>query len=63
MRRFRVAESWEQDGYRMARPRYFRDDPLAPGSPEAAEVTALAAAVEAHADDWVDKVKCVRGLL
>ena len=59
VRRFRIAESWEQDGYRMARPRYFCDDAMLPGSPEAAEVAALAAAVEAHADAWVDRVKWV----
>jgi Lon protease-like protein len=56
-RRFRILRAWEQDGYRVALPRYFMDDAVAGGGPEAAELALLAAAVEASADAWVDRVK------
>lgn len=56
-RRFRIVQAWEQDGYRVALPRYFLDDAVAPGTTEAAELAQLAANVESCADHWVDKVK------
>ena len=59
-RRFSLARAWEQDGYRVAQPAYFGDDPVPAGTPAAAELRALAAAVEATADEWVDRVKCAR---
>ncbi len=58
-RRFKIQQSWEQDGYRVAAPRYFADEAPPAGSPEAAELAALAGVVESRAELWVDKVKCV----
>ena len=57
-RRFRILSSWEQDGYRMAQPRFFHDDVPTPGSPEAARTAELALSLAALADAWVDRVKC-----
>jgi Lon protease-like protein len=57
-RRFTIQESWEQDGYRVAAPQFFGDEPPQPGSTEAIELAALSTAVEARADAWVDRVKC-----
>ena len=57
-RRFRILSSWEQDGYRMAQPRFFHDDVPAPGSQEAARTAELALSLAALADAWVDRVKC-----
>ncbi|BDA43943.1 LON peptidase N-terminal domain and RING finger protein 3 [Coccomyxa sp. Obi] len=56
-RRFKIQQSWEQDGYRVAAPRYFADEAPPAGSPEAAELAALAGAVASRAELWVDKVK------
>lgn len=57
-RRFKILRAWEVDGYRMAQPAYFGDEAPAANSPEGARLAQLAAAVEALADQWVDKVKC-----
>ena len=54
-----MVRAWEQDGYRVAQPAYFGDDPVPAGTPEAAELRALASSVEATADEWVDRVRCV----
>ena len=61
-RRFRILSSWEQDGYRMAQPRFFHDDVPAPGSEEAARTAELATHLSSLADDWVDRVKYCRPL-
>ena len=57
-RRFKIQQSWEQDGYRVAAPQFFADEAPPAGSPEAAELAVLAGAVESRAELWVDKVKC-----
>ena len=57
-RRFKILSSWEQDGYRMAQPRFFHDDVPAPGSEEAARTAELALTLASLADAWVDRVKC-----
>ena len=41
-RRFKIQRAFEQDGYRVAVPQWFKDTPPAEGSPEAAELPALA---------------------
>jgi Lon protease-like protein len=41
-RRFKIQRAFEQDGYRVAVPQWLRDTPPAEGSPEAAELPALA---------------------
>jgi len=41
-RRFRIQSAFEQDGYRVAVPEWFRDDPPAEGSTDAAELPSLA---------------------
>ena len=41
-RRFKIQRAFEQDGYRVAVPQWFKDAPPAEGSPEAAELPALA---------------------
>ncbi|PSC74157.1 LON peptidase N-terminal domain and RING finger 1 isoform B [Micractinium conductrix] len=56
-RRFRPAETWELDGYRVARPEYLADEPPAEGSEEAAALASEAAAVEALADTWVERLR------
>ena len=56
-RRFKILSSWEQDGYRMAQPRFFHDDAPAPGSAEAARTAELALTLASLADAWVDRVK------
>ena len=60
MRRFRIEEAWELDGYRVARPLPLADERPEPGSPEAAELDALAAEVTALAAQWLDRVKCAQ---
>ena len=37
-RRFDVLESWEQDGYRMVKAKYFRDHPVQPDSEESLSI-------------------------
>lgn len=58
-RRFRAAETWEQDGYRVARPEYVKDTAVDPSSPEATELEAAAAAVELLADSWVARLNAL----
>ena len=41
-RRFKIQRAFEQDGYRVAVPQWFKDTPPAEGSPEAAELPTLA---------------------
>lgn len=56
-RRFRIQQAWEQDGYRIARPRYFTDG--APASSD--EEHALAqqtSSVESLADQWLQRLRC-----
>lgn len=56
-RRFAPRDPGEQDGYRVARAPEFVVDALpAPGSPEAAQLEAVAAEVEGMADAWVGRV-------
>lgn len=55
-RRFRVAAAWEADGYRVATPSFFADDPPADAA-AAAATASLAARVEAVADVWVERIK------
>ena len=58
-KRLKISRAWEMDGYRMAEAKFYADEIPAPGSPEAAQLAQLATSVEALADHWVDKVKCV----
>ena len=58
-KRLKISRAWEMDGYRMAEVKFYADEIPAPGSPEAAQLAQLATSVEALADHWVDKVKCV----
>jgi len=44
-RRFRIQSAFEQDGYRVAVPEWFRDEPPAEGSTDAAELPSLATEV------------------
>lgn len=62
-RRLKISRAWEMDGYRMAEAMYYADENPAPNSPEAAQLAQLATSVEALADQWVDRVKCVTILL
>mmetsp|Transcript_39169 Transcript_39169/g.110907 ORF Transcript_39169/g.110907 Transcript_39169/m.110907 type:complete len:517 (+) Transcript_39169:175-1725(+) len=55
--RFKIAECWEQDGYRVARPVFYSDTPVPEGTPEAEALGALAAEVEDLADRFVAKVR------
>ncbi|KAK9808920.1 hypothetical protein WJX72_006425 [[Myrmecia] bisecta] len=57
--RFRLLDSFEQDGYRMARPQYFSDDTPEPDSQLALETAAVASSVEGLADAWVERVKAI----
>ena len=53
--RFKVVECWEQDGYRVARPEFFSDSPLAPDAQ--ASLTAICQSVDQLANIWLDKVR------
>lgn len=44
-RRCRLQRTWEQDGYRMGQAAYFHDTAPEPGSPEAEELSKVAASV------------------
>jgi hypothetical protein len=56
-RRFRPAQTAEQDGYRVATPEFLTDAPVGAGSPEAAALAALAGEVETMAGTWVDRLR------
>lgn len=56
-RRFRPAETWEQDGYRVARPEYLSDDAPPADSEEAALLAQEAGEVEALADAWLERLR------
>jgi len=55
-RRFRIAEDWETDGYRVASAAFFRDSEPADAA-AAAELVSLSASVEALADAWVKRAR------
>ena len=56
--RLKILRAWELDGYRVAEAKYYGDVNPEPSSPEGAQLAQLAAAVEALADQWIDRVKC-----
>lgn len=56
-RRLTLMESWELDGYRMAKVRPFGDEPPAAGSAQEAELPGLAAAVEGLTSTWVERIR------
>ena len=58
-KRLKISRAWEMDGYRMAEAKYYADENPASTTPEGAQLAQLATSVEALADQWVDKVKCV----
>ena len=55
--RFKVLDSWEQDGYRVARPEFFQDTPYSQGTPEHTNLHAMCQAVDDLATVWLDKVR------
>lgn len=57
-RRFRPGAPAEQDGYRVARPEFLRDDVPAPGA-EADELERVAVEVEGMADAWMGRVRAL----
>ena len=56
--RLKISRAWEIDGYRVAEAKYYGDENPEPSSPEGAQLAQLAAALEALADQWIDRVKC-----
>lgn len=56
-RRFRPIETWEQDGYRVARPEYVTDEPPPADSEAAQQLAREAAEVEALADSWAERLR------
>lgn len=56
-RRFKVAESWEQDGYRVARPEFFQDALPAEGTPEHTAQQTVCRTVDDMVTVWLDKVR------
>lgn len=52
-----MVESWEQDGYRVAQPDFFQDEPPAAASPEQAGLQGMCQAVDDLATVWLDKVR------
>lgn len=56
-RRFQPLDPQEQDGYRVARAQYLRDDPVAPESPAADAQLALCSKVEAAAASLVERLQ------
>lgn len=56
-RRCRLQRSWEQDGYRVAQPEYFGDDPVEDGSPEADELLQATAAVAEKANALLERLR------
>jgi len=56
-RRFRIARTWDQDGYRMAQPEYFDDEPLEAGSEEAAKLAALARRTKELGTEFLAKLR------
>ncbi|KAI7842161.1 hypothetical protein COHA_004184 [Chlorella ohadii] len=56
-RRFQPSETWEQDGYRVARPTFIADEPPAEGSEEARRLQEAAAEVEQLADGLLDRLR------
>lgn len=61
-RRFEPQDLAEQDGYRVARPRYVSDDPVPPDSPEHEELRRLATEVEQLAEAWAGQLRSLRQL-
>lgn len=57
--RFKVLESWEQDGYRVARPEFFQDMPPSQDTPEHTALQAISQSVDDLASIWLDKVRYV----
>ena len=55
-RRFRIADTWEQDGYRMARPDYYLDS-VPSSQQEAQALVSLAQHVESLADQWAERFR------
>ncbi|KAL4424242.1 hypothetical protein ABPG75_001543 [Micractinium tetrahymenae] len=58
-RRFCPAETWEQDGYRVARPEYLADELPPADSEAAAQLAREAAEVEGLADAWVERLRAM----
>ena len=58
-RRFKPQNSYEQDGYRVAKPEYVQDKVPEAGSAEATELEALSTEVESMADAWVGRMRCL----
>ncbi|KAL4442724.1 hypothetical protein ABPG77_006718 [Micractinium sp. CCAP 211/92] len=56
-RRFRPAETWEQDGYRVARPEYITDESPPADSETAQQLAREATDVEALADSWAERLR------
>ena len=57
-RRFRIQSASEQDGYRVAVPEWFRDDPPAEGSEDANELPTLAKEVLELTAKLTDSLRC-----
>lgn len=55
--RFRVVECWEQDGYRVARPQYFSDNPPPAASEAQTRLASMCQSVDQLANIWLDKVR------
>lgn len=55
--RFRVVECWEQDGYRVARPQYFSDNPPPAASEAQISLASMCQSVDQLANIWLDKVR------
>mmetsp|Transcript_14889 Transcript_14889/g.44946 ORF Transcript_14889/g.44946 Transcript_14889/m.44946 type:complete len:483 (+) Transcript_14889:291-1739(+) len=58
LRRFKVGELTEQDGYRVAIPEFIEDEPPEEGS-EAEALREVEADVEARADAWVHRIQVI----
>ncbi|PRW58966.1 DNA excision repair ERCC-8-like isoform B [Chlorella sorokiniana] len=56
-RRFHPTETWEQDGYRVARPTFIADEPPAEGSEEAQRLQEAAAEVGQLADGLLERLR------
>ncbi|KAL3138492.1 hypothetical protein ABBQ32_006282 [Trebouxia sp. C0010 RCD-2024] len=57
--RFRVVECWEQDGYRVARPQYFSDNPPPAASEAQTRLASMCQSVDQLANIWLDKVRAI----